>query len=299
MKVARQRKLYPTRACAALTIADAALSAEPGISEPLIVIVEVEGAEGRSMCTVTWVHDNEGYQLLFNRDEQRTRKPAASPRLAVRDGVCFLAPVDGDFGGTWIGVNEFGVSVCLLNGANLTRSEVKPATPVRSESLQSRALLLLDFVAAPPVAAACERLRKTDLSAFEPCTIAAIEPGRPASLVEWNGAEKTVVPCGESYLPLTSSSFDAEGARTKRRDEYLSVLNPSGQLNANLLFAFHQSHGPAPSAYSPCMHRADAETVSFSWIRVTASEVDFFYTPAAPCKQSAGECRKLALPSRC
>ena len=246
------------------------------------------------MCTVTWVHDDDGYQLLFNRDEKRTRKPATSPQPAMRDGVRFLAPVDGDFGGTWIGVNELGVSVCLLNGANLTRSKFQPATSGQPESLKSRGLLLLDLIAAPSVASACERLCRTDLSAFEPFTIAALEPGPPVSLVEWNGAEKTVIPCGESYLPLTSSSFDAEGARTKRQDEYLRLLNPGGHVNANLLFAFHQSHGPAPSAYSPCMHRADAETVSFSWIRVTASQVDFFYKPAAPCKCSPGESKKLA-----
>ena len=245
------------------------------------------------MCTVTWVHDDDGYQLLFNRDERRTRKPATSPQLAVRDGVRFLAPVDGDFGGTWIGVNELGVSVCLLNGANLMRSEVQPATPGPSESLKSRGLLLLDLIATPSIAAACARLRRADLSAFEPFTIAALEPGQSASLVEWNGIEKTVISCGESYLPLTSSSFDAERARNKRQDEYLRFLNPSEQLNADLLFAFHQSHGPAPSAYSACMHRADAETVSFSWIRVTHSDVDFFYTPAAPCKCSPGERTKL------
>ena len=36
------------------------------------------------MCTVSWIHDKDGYQLLCNRDEKLTRKPALEPRLAVR-----------------------------------------------------------------------------------------------------------------------------------------------------------------------------------------------------------------------
>jgi len=69
------------------------------------------------MCTVSWVHEDRGYQLFVNRDEKLTRAVATDPQLLCHDGVRFLAPIDGDFGGTWIATNEFGVSVCLLNGA--------------------------------------------------------------------------------------------------------------------------------------------------------------------------------------
>jgi hypothetical protein len=43
------------------------------------------------------------------------------------------------------------------------------------------------------------------------------------------------------------------------------------------------------------MHRGDAETVSFSWVKVTASDVEFFYAPGAPCRSHPGEIRRLAL----
>jgi hypothetical protein len=71
------------------------------------------------MCTVTWVHDDEGYRLFCNRDELNTRTLAEPPKVFERDGVRFLAPRDPDFGGTWISVNEAGLTVCLLNGANI------------------------------------------------------------------------------------------------------------------------------------------------------------------------------------
>src|ERR1700693_4285949 len=98
------------------------------------------------MCTISWIHDKDGYQLLCNRDEKLTRKSAVEPRLAVRNGTRFLAPVDGDFGGTWIATNEFGISVCLLNGAG------------DQHNVRSRGLLIPDLISAPSVAVVCERV---------------------------------------------------------------------------------------------------------------------------------------------
>src|SRR5712691_4013290 len=140
------------------------------------------------MCTISWIHDTDGYQLLCNRDEKLTRRLALGPRMAVRNGTRFLAPVDGDFGGTWIGTNEFLVSVCLLNGANVTGSVSPSAAPRRS-----RGLLLLDLIPLPSVAAICDGIKGTDLSAFAPFTLAALEPGHPAAVLEWDGVNKTLV----------------------------------------------------------------------------------------------------------
>lgn len=234
------------------------------------------------MCTISWIHDANGYQLLCNRDEKLTRKSALEPRLAVRNGTRFLAPVDGDFGGTWIATNEFGVSVCLLNGANLTGSEIHAVAPGRS-----RGSLPLDLIPEPSVAAICNRLEESDLSAFAPFTLAALEPGNPAAVLEWDGSKRTLLFEEADRFMLTSSSFDSEEVRRSRQEEYRHVHADEG------LFAFHRSHAPARSAYSTCMHRADAETVSFSWIRVSELLATFYYTPAAPCQQVAGVSKKL------
>jgi len=235
------------------------------------------------MCTISCIHSKDGYQLLCNRDEKLTRKSALEPRLAVRNGTRFLAPVDGDFGGTWIATNEFGVSVCLLNGANLTGSGIHAAAPGRS-----RGLLLLDLIPLPSVAAICNRVRDTDISAFAPFTLAAVEPGHLAAVLEWDGSKKTLLFEEADRFMLTSSSFDSEEVRRSREEEYSHVHDGEG------LFAFHRSHAPARSAYSTCMHRADAETVSFSWIQVSREETDFYYTPGAPCEQLPGVRLKLA-----
>jgi hypothetical protein len=60
-----------------------------------------------------------------------------------------------------------------------------------------------------------------------------------------------------------------------------------------MLLEFHRSHVPARSAYSACMHRPDAETVSFSRIYVRGRETEFLYSPAAPCNREPAVRRTL------
>ena len=224
------------------------------------------------MCTVSWIHDKDGYQLLCNRDEKLTRKPAQEPRLAVRNETRFLAPVDGDFGGTWIATNEFGVSLCLLNGPH-GRS---------TEATRSRGLLLLDLIPLSSIAAVSTNVQAADLSVYAPFTLAALEPGKPAKVIAWDGSQTKIGELAESHFMLTSSSFDTEAVCKSRIEEY--VRASKGVVNTDVLLDFHRSHTPARSAYSTCMHRADAETVSFSRIQVADSQIDFFYSPSAPCK---------------
>ena len=95
------------------------------------------------VCTVTWLREPSGYRLFFNRDELRSRLEAEPPRRhegRAADGaaVAFLAPVDGDHGGTWIAANEHGVTVGLVNGYR--RADASAPADVRSRGLLVRDL---------------------------------------------------------------------------------------------------------------------------------------------------------------
>ena len=227
------------------------------------------------MCTVSWVHQPGGYHLLCNRDEKRTRGKAFAPRVAESDGVRYLAPVDSDWGGTWLAANQFGLSLCLLNSEGAAHA----AAPRRS-----RGMLIRELASAPAAAGCIARLRQADLAPFAPFTLAVLEPGTQAVLAMWNGSELTVEPAGDSHLPLTSSSYDAAGVRRSRARKFACRAGAAGRIDAALLYWFHASHGSSPDAYSPCMHRADAETVSFSWVTVTRHAIRYLYSPAAPCR---------------
>jgi len=233
------------------------------------------------MCTVSWLRQSTGYQLFCNRDEKRTRRPASGPQLLVRDGVRFLAPIDADFGGTWIAVNEFGLSLVLVN-----RAQASPAQ-------LSRGMVVMNLITAPTAAEVRDNLTGIDLSDFAPFTLAGLEAGSPSALFNWTGHELVIVPNADRYMPLVSSSVDPAGADRERRAEFARLHAQSGGLRPGTLLAFHRSHHPLRGPLSPCMHRADAETVSFTWVTVTPSEVNLHYAPGAPCHSLAGESRTL------
>src|SRR5260221_11105891 len=110
------------------------------------------------MCTVSWLHEDDGYHLLCNRDEKLSRAPALPPRIQERNGVRYVAPIDGNFGGAWIGANEFGVSICLLNGVT------------RCGGVRSRGLLRPEFLSPARFAAGIRRVRDMDSFPHRPLT---------------------------------------------------------------------------------------------------------------------------------
>jgi transport and Golgi organization protein 2 len=228
------------------------------------------------MCTVSWRHNDEGYELLCNRDELHTRKPARPPCIKTRSGVQFVAPIDGDHGGSWIAVNEFGLTFCLLNNSDHSRYQTRrPAT--------SRGLFLMELVDSSSLDAANRRLTQLRLESFRPFDLAVLQPHKSCLLVHWTGLDLVIEQDGENAMPLLSSSFDQVGVAKHRRRIFHNLLTREGKITSALLDEFHRSHAPAASAYSPCMHRQDACTVSFSRVRVIRECLEFYYLGASPC----------------
>ncbi len=226
------------------------------------------------MCTVSWLHHEDGYQLLCNRDELLTRREALPPRLETIGGVQVIAPRDGDAGGSWISVNETAVALCLLNGNGR----------VAHAPLKSRGSLLMSVATSASAREACDRVRECDLSEFAPFTLVALEPGTPAAIVEWNGETRTLLERGDAVMPLTSSSVNAPRARAKRLERFEQLARDRRQMDFDVLSAFHRDHGGRASADSPCMHREDARTVSFSHVTVDREGIRFQYAPGPPCQ---------------
>jgi Transport and Golgi organisation 2 len=240
------------------------------------------------MCTVSWHHTGEGYELLSNRDERHTRKPALAPSIQERRGVRFITPIDGDHGGSWIAVNEFGLTFCLLNRyACSLCQDSRPAT--------SRGLLLMEVVDCGSLDEASDRIGRLKLESFKPFDLAILESGRPCLLTHWTGRDLHIEWDGEYAMPLVSSSFDQAGATTHRR-RLFHKLADRRKITSALLREFHSSHSPVAGAYSPCMHREDASTVSFSRVRLARNRIEFCYFANSPCLRHASKPQVACLP---
>lgn len=228
------------------------------------------------MCTVSWIHQEDGYLLLFNRDELRTRKPASAPRIDRRKGVAFIAPLDGDFGGSWIAVNQYGLTLCLLN-----RFDDSPGAIPRD--YRSRGLLIRELIDCPELIALSQRLSAISLDHYRPFTLVSLFTGHPAMLIEWTGHEKRVESNAEKLMPISSSSLREGNTVLQRKRQFQEMVFERGRVEAELLFQYHRSHLPERGPTSVCMHRTDARTVSLSSLTVTKKMVEFAYYPNSPC----------------
>jgi hypothetical protein len=224
------------------------------------------------MCTMSWIRRPDGYSLLFNRDELRSR-PLAEPPVERRLGNTRLfAPIDPQAGGSWIACNEDGLTVALLNGYQGADAAAPPGG-----GWMSRGLLVMRLADSRSTAMANRRLERLDLSPFRSFRIAIVDPIEESFLAWTNGERDTRTLAS----PLISSSFEADSVRKSRLRLYDDQVDA---LELNKLAGFHRSHEPERGAYSPCMHRDDAHTVSFTQIDVDANEVRIAYAPDSPCR---------------
>lgn len=230
------------------------------------------------MCTVTWLRQPDGYQLLCNRDERHSRQPALGPACNERKGVKYVAPIDGDHGGSWIGVNEFGVSLCLLNRYG------DPELVLNSD-YTSRGLLLLELLSCAHLVEVKAQVNDVDLRRFRPFNLLALSQSGESALLEWTGSQFSIINDVDRLVPLTSTSLSEPAIAIERRQQFLELTLTRG-LNGDSLDAYHRTHLPERGAHSVCMHRAEAATVSFSKITVVQREILFEYESGSPCQRN-------------
>ena len=233
------------------------------------------------MCTVTVVPHDRGVRLVCNRDEQRTRSVALPPQIYDLGGRLAVFPLDPQGGGTWIGVNDAGIVISLLN--------LKGATPAtRNRTQGSRGLIvrnLLHCASLPHAIALAENL---DPRAFEAFRVVIVHDGRVAVGTSDGIAS---IRCTEQRLdrPLlfTSSSLgDAVvGPPRERLFERMVVRNSTGWLGGQT--RYHQHQWPHRPEISVRMERRDALTVSRTTLDVTNGNRQVLYE--APLDGAAPE----------
>jgi hypothetical protein len=241
------------------------------------------------MCTATWLRSGEGYELFFNRDELRTRGEARPPRArnTVRpDGktLRYLAPEDADFGGTWIAVNDAGLTLAVLNGFRSADNDAR-------RRWRSRGLLVTDLAGCLAPDEVERRVRGTDLEAYRSFRLLALSAGRQALVAEWDRQQLAVDDTAEGRVPLVSSSFEEGEVGASRREDFRRVVGEA--RTRERLLAYHRSHENGPSAFSVCMHREDAMTRSFTHVRVGADEVELAYHGGPPCEAAPDSVARL------
>ncbi len=222
------------------------------------------------MCTVTWWGSAEGYEVYFSRDELKSRLPALPPVVESLNGVRYLSPTDANAGGTWLLVNEFGLTVGLLN-------QYPEHTPAPEPPVISRGELVRSLADCRNEGEVLLRLQGRQLRHFEAFQLIAIEPGSTGSVHHWNRHQLKTTHNASHHLPYTSSSFQNDDVVRHRRKLFAEKIAAHGDMSPEDLQAFHREHDAGAGAFSVLMQRDDAETVSFSQIVVSADQITMVY----------------------
>jgi hypothetical protein len=241
------------------------------------------------MCTVAFVPTRTGdYLLGHNRDERNTRARALPPKLRERDGLAFLAPTDPDGGGTWIGVNAAGVTLCLLNATESPGRRL-PTTP------RSRGLVLEEMLHLRSMAAVTEWMRENQASLLEARAfhLVVAEPGgegeaAKAARFRWNGK---LAHWDHDLGPqlFVSSSLRQAGAKRERGASWVRFRERVAAVDRASLATWLTGHEPERGKLSVCMHRSEGGTMSRTLVETTSSFVEMAYLEGPPCEPPGEE----------
>jgi hypothetical protein len=238
------------------------------------------------VCTASWLRRDGALRLLFNRDELRSREAALPPAILAGAGGRWIAPRDGRAGGTWIAAGERGVVLALLNRS----------AGLRPESAASRGLLIPELLPAANPEELVARLAQRDLAAFAPFRLLALWRDLPLGVVAgWDGAGLDAAGLDTDAGLLCSSSLGDERVTATRgavwQSQRLAAPDWDGERHGD----FHRDHTPEPSAWSVCMHRDDAQSVSLTAVEIGRREIRLTYHDAPPCQPGADH--ELRLPA--
>ncbi len=230
--------------------------------------------------------------LAANRDEHFDR-PSAAPALLKGDpGI--IAGKDLRAGGTWLGVNEFGLLAGILNrhgnGIN--------GTPLPATVARSRGLLCMQLLQAKSVPVALNIIG-SDNARYNPFTIVFAD--KDTAYVAYNDDAKILVQQLKPGLHVFSSAaeFDLNSAKAERaREGFASLMNRLSESGnqprewlaplQNILSDHSLSDGSDNPGDAICVHRDASGTVSSSAIFLAQARAQFetFHCLGPPCRNS-------------
>jgi hypothetical protein len=219
----------------------------------------------------------------MNRDAQLSRGRALPPRPFSFTNTRALYPAEPS-GLTWIGLNNAGVSLALLN-----RSE-----NFGCSSLRSRGELIPQLIGALSADEIEKRIRNLDLD-YKPFRLIGIFL-RERAIREWRWSGEELRPLRRPWKRRSwFSSSLSDAMATRMRATRLRKLWSVATFHPDSLREMHASHLPTPGPFSICMHRSGAATLSYTEIRVESDLALMTYAPGAPCSSVLEHAQSLQL----
>ena len=239
------------------------------------------------MCTLAlYFQEFADFPLIVaaNRDEFFHR-PSASPHVLLTDPL-IIGGKDLLAGGTWLGINQYGLLAGILNR--------RSGTEKNQASLRSRGLLCLDVLAARDPLQACAFLKGQKGSAYQPFNLLFANPEH--AYVAYDGGEEiSCIKLGKGLHVLSNTSL--YDARSEKMDQaHLLFSRAKGHLRewdfssgVRVLREVLSDHVSGENSNNPkdaiCVHTESYGTVSSTIIFYSRVEKRYhtYYAPGPPC----------------
>lgn len=217
------------------------------------------------MCTVVFLPNNGQYCFASLRDESPFREPALVPEIYSKNGINYVAPLDAKAGGTWIGVNELGSVIILLNGGFDNHAR-------QANYRKSRGLIVKELLATK---APVSDWLQMDLNNIEPFTLVVFSDNNLYQLV-WDGLQKHRIrlDVNSHYIWSSATLYDtaAKATRTQFFEQWLS-LNPV--ISSQSILSFFQSVNDTTNGFL-INRSATMRTLSYTFLKVNNGAATMF-----------------------
>lgn len=182
------------------------------------------------MCTVSFIKTADKTIITSNRDEKIIRPNAIPPRSYLVNGKNVMYPKDPKAGGTWFVIDENGIVLILLNGAD---EKHMLQLPYR----KSRGLIVLELIGHESPK---DFWNKIDLENIEPFTIVLYQNNSLYQL-RWNGNHKEInlLDTTKNHI-WSSSTLYSKSIRDKRVNWFHSFLDVTPAITETEMLHFHR-----------------------------------------------------------
>ena len=230
------------------------------------------------MCTVIFIPGNDKYCFASLRDESPLRTVALHPIIRSIKKLKYLAPTDPKGNGTWIGVNNLGNVIVLLNGAfhkHVRKESYKISRGLIVDVLLSSEMPILDW-------------SLINLNDVEPFTLIVWDNNNLFQLV-WDGQHRFKNHIDEKLAHIWSSStlYNAT-AKANREIHFQKWIDLKKVVSMDSLLSFFKSFPDIENGF--IINRNEhVKTLSYTFIELTKhvkAELNYFDMDQLKCTKS-------------
>ncbi len=239
------------------------------------------------MCTLSVITSSDDYLLGMNRDERILRGPGTLPDVHQFEGTKSVYPSD-DAGGTWIAVNEYGITLALLNWNDAAPKEI---AAVRT---RSRGRVVPALIASRSLSDLCDVLDVSKFKGMLPFRLVGVFRFEQEIWEwRWDSAQVQFQAHKWETRHWFSSSLSDERAESSRGAACRDAQFEPDAGSVPWLRRLHASHAGGPGPFTLCVHRENVKTLNYSEVMVTAGHIRMGHYRGNPCAMDQIHCVTL------